>query len=116
MDSQAARPRCRLRPPPTSFKGVYLCWQSAPPFTAREIVLPIVLAVMLKLLLQPALRTLQRFHVPGGAWRVAVDWRVVLYPYRVRDGVVRPGGFVGTEIAGGRATTARASKLSARAD
>jgi predicted PurR-regulated permease PerM len=36
MDSQAARPRCRLRPPPTSFKGVYLCWQSSPPFTARE--------------------------------------------------------------------------------
>jgi hypothetical protein len=96
--------------------GLFVLAVRAALYGAREIVLPIVLAVMLKLLLQPALRTLQRFHVPGGAWRVAVDWRVVLYPYRVRDGVVRPGGFVGTEIAGGRATTARASKLSARAD
>ena len=33
-------------------------------YAAREIVLPIVLAVVLNLLLQPALRLLERLHVP----------------------------------------------------
>jgi predicted PurR-regulated permease PerM len=45
--------------------GLFVLAVLAALYAAREIVLPIVLAVMLKLLLQPALRTLRRFHVPG---------------------------------------------------
>jgi hypothetical protein len=33
-------------------------------FVAREIVLPLVFAIVLKLLLQPALRVLERLHIP----------------------------------------------------
>jgi len=33
-------------------------------YAAREIVLPIVLAIILDLLLQPALRLLERLHLP----------------------------------------------------
>ena len=33
-------------------------------YVAREIVLPLVFAIILKLLLQPALRILERLHVP----------------------------------------------------
>jgi predicted PurR-regulated permease PerM len=33
-------------------------------FVAREIVLPLVFAIVLKLLRQPALRVLERFHIP----------------------------------------------------
>lgn len=33
-------------------------------FVAREVVLPLIFALVLKLLLQPALRLLQRLHIP----------------------------------------------------
>ena len=45
--------------------GLFVLAVLAALYVAREIVLPVVLAAMLKLLLQPALRTLQRFRVPG---------------------------------------------------
>jgi predicted PurR-regulated permease PerM len=45
--------------------GLFVLAVLAALYAAREIALPIVLAATLKLLLQPALRTLQRFHVPG---------------------------------------------------
>jgi predicted PurR-regulated permease PerM len=45
--------------------GLFVLAILAALYAAREIILPIVLAVMLKLLLQPALRTLQRLRVPG---------------------------------------------------
>jgi predicted PurR-regulated permease PerM len=51
---------------PSIFQGgLFVLAVLAALYAAREIVLPIVLAVMLKLLLQPALRTLQRLRVPG---------------------------------------------------
>jgi predicted PurR-regulated permease PerM len=45
--------------------GLFVLAILAALYVAREIALPIVLAATLKLLLQPALRTLQRFRVPG---------------------------------------------------
>ena len=45
--------------------GLFVLAILAALYAAREIALPIVLAATLKLLLQPALRTLQRFHVPA---------------------------------------------------
>jgi len=33
-------------------------------YVAREVVLPLIFAIVLKLLLQPALRLLQRLHIP----------------------------------------------------
>jgi predicted PurR-regulated permease PerM len=44
--------------------GLFLLALLAALYVAREIVLPIVLAVILNLFLQPALRTLERVHVP----------------------------------------------------
>jgi hypothetical protein len=45
--------------------GLFVLATLAALYAARQIVLPIVLAATLKVLLQPALRTLQRFRVPG---------------------------------------------------
>jgi predicted PurR-regulated permease PerM len=45
--------------------GLFVLAILAALYAARDIALPIVLAATLKLLLQPALRNLQRFHVPA---------------------------------------------------
>jgi AI-2E family transporter len=44
--------------------GLFLLALLAALYAAREVVLPVVLAVILNLLLQPALRMLERLHVP----------------------------------------------------
>jgi predicted PurR-regulated permease PerM len=44
--------------------GLFVLAMLATAFVAREIVLPLVFAVVLKLLLQPALRVLERLHIP----------------------------------------------------
>jgi|ERR1700677_3752574 len=44
--------------------GLFMLALLAALYAAREIVLPIVLAIILDLLLQPALRLLERLHLP----------------------------------------------------
>ena len=44
--------------------GLFVLALLATAFVAREIVLPLVFAIVLKLLLQPALRVLERLHIP----------------------------------------------------
>ena len=44
--------------------GLFVLAMLAAAYVAREIVLPLVFAIVLKLLLQPALRILERLHVP----------------------------------------------------
>ena len=44
--------------------GIFALALLAALYVAAEIVLPFVLAVVLKLLLQPAMRLLERWHVP----------------------------------------------------
>ena len=56
-------------PPPSDPKaiflgGLFVLAMLATTFVAREVVLPLVFAIVLKLLLQPALRVLERLHVP----------------------------------------------------
>ena len=56
-------------PLPSDFSGIFqgglfLLALMAALYAAREIVLPVVLASILKLLLQPAVRLLERLHVP----------------------------------------------------
>ena len=56
-------------PLPSDFSGIFqgglfLLALLAALYAAREIVLPVVLAAILKLLLQPAVRLLERLHVP----------------------------------------------------
>jgi predicted PurR-regulated permease PerM len=57
-------------PLPTDFHiafegGLFLLAFLAALYAAREIILPVVLAFVLRLLLQPAVRMLERFRVPG---------------------------------------------------
>jgi predicted PurR-regulated permease PerM len=57
-------------PPPSSdpkaifLGGLFVLAMLATVFVAREVVLPLVFAIVLKLLLQPALRVLERMHIP----------------------------------------------------
>ena len=44
--------------------GLFVLAMLAAAYVASEIVLPLVFAIVLKLLLQPALRVLERLHVP----------------------------------------------------
>ena len=44
--------------------GLFVLAMLATAFVAREVVLPLVFAIVLKLLLQPALRVLERMHIP----------------------------------------------------
>src|ERR1700733_6685045 len=44
--------------------GLFVLAMLAAAYIASEIVLPLVFAIVLKLLLQPALRVLERLHVP----------------------------------------------------
>jgi predicted PurR-regulated permease PerM len=57
-------------PPPSSdpkaifLGGLFVLALLTTAFVAREVVLPLVFAIVLKLLLQPALRVLERMHIP----------------------------------------------------
>src|SRR6476661_3863248 len=51
-------------PKVTLLGGLFVLALLAAAYVASEIVLPLVLAIALKLLLQPALRVLERLHVP----------------------------------------------------
>ncbi|HTW27402.1 MAG TPA: AI-2E family transporter [Acetobacteraceae bacterium] len=51
--------------------GLFLLALLACLYVARDFVLPVVLAVMLKLLLQPVVRLLERIHVPRGLGALA---------------------------------------------
>ena len=55
---------CPLIEKSYSLGGLSVLAVLAVAYVAREIVLPFVFAIFLKLLLQPALRVLVRFHVP----------------------------------------------------
>src|SRR5271154_5212210 len=46
--------------------GLFLLAVLAACYVAAEIVLPVVLAFVLKLVLQPAMRALERLHLPNG--------------------------------------------------
>ena len=51
-------------PKATFLAGLFVLALLTTAFVAREIVLPLVFAIVLKLLLQPALRVLERLHIP----------------------------------------------------
>ena len=52
--------------------GLFLLAVLAGCYVAAEIVLPIVLAFVLKLVLQPAMRALERIHLPHGIAAVLI--------------------------------------------
>jgi O-antigen ligase len=58
------RTGCRFRPTSVFLGGLFLLALLSVFYAAREIVLPIVLAFVLMLVLQPALRMLERLRVP----------------------------------------------------
>jgi predicted PurR-regulated permease PerM len=71
QETNVAPPEQPEEPPPPSsdpkaifLGGLFVLAMLATAFVAREIVLPLVFAIVLKLLLQPALRVLERLHIP----------------------------------------------------
>ena len=96
--------------------GLFMLALLAALYAGREIVLPIVFAIILNLLLQPALRMLERLHLPrmlGALLLIAVLFGTIV---GTRDRNVWTGQLLGSKAAGGRAATAGTSELSARAD
>jgi predicted PurR-regulated permease PerM len=71
QETDVVRPTGQLEEPPLPsdskaifLGGLFVLAMLATAFVAREVVLPLVFAIVLKLLLQPALRVLERMHIP----------------------------------------------------
>ena len=66
--------------------GLFVLALLATAYVASEIVLPLVFAVVLNLLLQPALRILERLHVP----RILAALLLILSLFGTIVGLARP--------------------------
>ena len=94
-------------PPPSSdpkaifLGGLFVLAMLATAFVAREIVLPLVFAIVLKLLLQPALRVLERLHIP----RLVAALLLILALFGAIVGlgtaIFRPGPYLGSQASRG---------------
>jgi hypothetical protein len=82
--------------------GLFVLAMLAAAYVASEIVLPLVFAIVLKLLLQPALRVLERLHVPRIL--AALDPCVIRSDRRLGYGHFRPGPYLGSEASGGHSS------------
>jgi hypothetical protein len=91
--------------------GLFMLALLAALYAGREIVLPIVLAIILNLLLM-----LERLHVPKNARCPSPDRSFVWQHCRVCDWNVRTSRLLGSKVARGRAASAGASEFSAGAD
>ena len=82
--------------------GLFVLAMLAAAYVASEIVLPLVFAIVLKLLLQPALRILERLHVPPRG--AASDPCVIRSDRRLGYRHFRPGPYLGSEASGGHSS------------
>ena len=78
--------------------GLFVLAMLAAAYVASEIVLPLVFAIVLKLLLQPALRVLENTR---GA---ASDPCVIRSDRRLGYGHFRPGPYLGSQASGGHSS------------
>src|SRR5438270_12386859 len=74
----------------TFLGGLFVLALLATAYVASEIVLPSVFALILNLLLQPALRILERLHVPADARGAAADPCAIRNDRRLGDSHFRP--------------------------
>ena len=79
--------------------GMFLIAMLATAYVAREIVLPLVFAVMLNLLMQPTLRALERLRVPKTAGGDVVDSSLVHDDRRTWHSGLRAGGSLDSQAA-----------------
>ena len=82
--------------------GLFVLALLATAYVASEIVLPLVFAIILKLLLQPGMRILERLHVPAHPRGAAAD------PRALRNGRRRGCGHFGPLPAPGQPSFQRA--------
>jgi hypothetical protein len=85
-------------------------------YVAAEIILPIVLAFMLNLVLTPAMRVLERVHLPRGGCGDPRHPGAVWHAWRAGDDVVRTGGQLGAKTAQWDSEIGRAPQFSEPAD
>jgi hypothetical protein len=85
-------------------------------YAAAEIVLPIVLALVLMLVLQPAMRLLERLHLPRGLAALAIILMLFGAPAGLGHDAIGAGGELGREAAAGHTEIAGAAELPQAAD
>ena len=92
--------------------GIFLLLLLGACYAAAEIVLPIVLAFVLMLVLQPAMRFLERWHLPRGLAALALI--VMLFGALIGLGTALsgPAANLGTKAARRHTKIARAAQLS----
>ena len=92
--------------------GIFFLMLLGACYAAAEIVLPIVLAFVLMLVLQPAMRLLERWHLPRGLAALAADRDAVWCLDRLRHGAVGTCRELGTKAARRHTKIAGAAQLS----
>ena len=80
--------------------GLFVLACMAVLYVAAEIVLPLILAIVLKLLLQPFVRLLERIHIPRAVGAVLSVLLVLLAFRRHDQHARRPGRRLGGQAAG----------------
>src|SRR5579875_17929 len=70
--------------------GLFLFACLAVLYVAREILLPVVLAIVLKLLLQPLVRTLERIRVPRGVGALMAILLLLVFISMIGTGLTGP--------------------------
>ena len=84
--------------------GLFVLAVLAAAYVASEIVLPLVFAIVLKLLLQPALRVLERLHIPRILAALLLILALIRNDRRLGYGHFRPGPYLGSQASGGHSS------------
>ena len=92
--------------------GIFLLAMLTAAYVAREIILPMVFAVMLNLLMQPALRALERLRVPKALGAILLILVVVATIVGIGAAVSGAGRGVDREAAGRHSPHSGAVELS----
>jgi hypothetical protein len=84
--------------------GLFVLAVLAAAYVVSEIVLPLVFAIVLKLLLQPALRVLERLARAANTRGAAADPCAIRNDRRLGYGHFRPGPYLGSQASGGHSS------------
>ena len=95
--------------------GLFVLAMLAAAYTAREIVLPFVFAIVLKLLLQPTSRILERLHIPRTIAALLLILALFATVVGLGTAISRPRSHLGSQASRGHSSASGAAEFLARA-
>jgi hypothetical protein len=95
--------------------GIFILSALAAAYVASEIIVPLIFAIILRLMFQPAMRFLAYLRVPRTLAALALIICSVRVDHRFGRGDFRPGAHMGEQTAGRRSTPPGAPEFHERA-